>query len=641
MSSLLQPTYSLALSFPSMEPFVMRFAFVRRILQLACLTLGAVFLGGTGSAPADDQIKVEVLKKVKQATVRLRVTLADGTQVEGSGFFGAGPGLVLTNAHVLGMLRPESRKPRKVEIFINSGLPDEKGMIARTIGVDSSSDLALLAVPAKDAPAFLSVSNGDKLTETQSLFVFGFPFGEALGKNITVSKSSVSSLRKTEFGLINKIQVNGGMNPGNSGGPVVDTEGNVVGVAVSGISGTQINFAVPGRLVHLFLSGRVHRRTYEAPFKEGDSVKLPVTVETIDPLNRIRKVRVDTWTGDTGKARLIAAKDRTPLPGESPRKSQELEYKNGLAHGDLVLPEIPSGKVLWIEFTVVDQNGKETWTTAVPREVLPPLDRKGTALTYKHKAGVRAWNVVSETALKIRDREGIDHDLVFKQQADIIQTLTDKVTPLGEATATLAFNKPQISLKVDGKERPLKDDIEALKYIPQITVMAKVNAQGEFVSYRPDFKKVPAKVRDDAASFAMGVLKSFDAARAPLPTEEVAFGKPWKGIRELMIDSGGASQAAVADLSYNYMGTRIRWGKGEALVNLAGKVKGEKGEGLNLGGKIKGDAVFDLETGQVVSANTTMDVDLDLGEGRKTDKASGTLTVHLFQIIFRSEPEKK
>ena len=67
-------------------------------------------------------------------------------------------------------------------------------------------------------------------------------------------------------------------------------------------------------------------------------------------------------------------------------------------------------------------------------------------------------------------------------------------------------------------------------------------------------------------------------------------------------------------------------------------VRGEKGEGLNLGGKIKGDATFDLETGQVVSANTIMDVDLDLGEGRKASKASGTHTVHLFQLIFKANP---
>src|SRR5207244_9325934 len=101
----------------------------------------AAFVGVAALAPADDQIKPDILKKVKQATVRLRVTLADGAEVEGSGFCGAGPGIILTNAHVLGMLRPESRKPRKVEVIIHSGERDEKTLLGRTLGVDSGYDL--------------------------------------------------------------------------------------------------------------------------------------------------------------------------------------------------------------------------------------------------------------------------------------------------------------------------------------------------------------------------------------------------------------------------------------------------------------------------------------------------------------------
>jgi S1-C subfamily serine protease len=66
--------------------------------------------------------------------------------------------------------------------------------------------------------------------------VFGFPFGKQLGKNITVSKTSVSSLRKKPNGTLQDIQVNGGMHPGNSGGPVVDAMGQVVGVATLGVA---------------------------------------------------------------------------------------------------------------------------------------------------------------------------------------------------------------------------------------------------------------------------------------------------------------------------------------------------------------------------------------------------------------------
>ena len=97
----------------------------------------------------------------------------------------------------------------------------------------------------------LPVRSARNLQETQQVYVFGFPFGADLGKEITVSQSSVSSLRwETETGVLAKVQVNGGMQPGNSGGPVVDAYGNVIGVAVSVLRFTQINFAVPGDQIH-------------------------------------------------------------------------------------------------------------------------------------------------------------------------------------------------------------------------------------------------------------------------------------------------------------------------------------------------------------------------------------------------------
>jgi S1-C subfamily serine protease len=71
-----------------------------------------------------------------------------------------------------------------------------------------------------------------------------------------VAKSSVSSLRR-DRDVLKQVQVNGGMHPGNSGGPVIDTDGQVIGVAVSGIKSTQIHFAVPAEQVRAFLNGRL------------------------------------------------------------------------------------------------------------------------------------------------------------------------------------------------------------------------------------------------------------------------------------------------------------------------------------------------------------------------------------------------
>src|SRR5206468_9188430 len=144
----------------------------------------------------------------------------------------------------VGMLRSDTPPPR-LEVVLNSGEPDERTLVGKVVGVDRNSDLAALRLDYQaDLPEALPVASAAALFETQQLWVFGFPFGERLGKNITVSATAVSSLRKDADGLLEKVQVNGGMHPGNSGGPVVDADGRVVGIAVSGVVGTQINFAI-------------------------------------------------------------------------------------------------------------------------------------------------------------------------------------------------------------------------------------------------------------------------------------------------------------------------------------------------------------------------------------------------------------
>src|SRR5262249_20087611 len=111
-------------------------------------------------------------------------------------------------------------------------------------------DLAVLSLQGdlSRLPPPLPVASAAELTELQNVYIFGLPFGTQLGKAITVSKSSVSALRRSG-GVLKQVQVNGGMNPGNSGGPVTDARGVVVGVSVAGITGTQINFAVPGDFI--------------------------------------------------------------------------------------------------------------------------------------------------------------------------------------------------------------------------------------------------------------------------------------------------------------------------------------------------------------------------------------------------------
>ncbi|HTU22844.1 MAG TPA: trypsin-like peptidase domain-containing protein [Gemmataceae bacterium] len=199
--------------------------------------------------PVPAEMATDVVKKVKQSTVYLRVTEHNGEVAQGSGFCALERGIVITNAHVVGMLESDN-PPRGVEVVINSGESGETKLAGTLLGIDRVNDLAVLRLPGDPSrlPPPLPVASAAELTETQKVYIFGFPFGAQLGKAITISPSSVSSFRK-ENGVLKAVQVNGGMSPGNSGGPVADARGAVVGVSVAVIRGTQINFAVPADFI--------------------------------------------------------------------------------------------------------------------------------------------------------------------------------------------------------------------------------------------------------------------------------------------------------------------------------------------------------------------------------------------------------
>jgi S1-C subfamily serine protease len=210
--------------------------------------------------PTDD-----VVQKVKRATVRVRVLFRNGRAGSGTGFVEESTNKVLTNAHVLGLIAEKGERklgpPRAIELVVNSGEPGQYSLGGELIASDPDSDLALLRPYLLEpgarhlVPRGLVVPRSANLNLLDRVLVFGYPFGEQLGTEITVSETSVSSLRKDmATGRLSMVQVRGGMNPGNSGGPVVDVKGNVVGVAVAGIQGTDINFAIPGDVVHAFLA---------------------------------------------------------------------------------------------------------------------------------------------------------------------------------------------------------------------------------------------------------------------------------------------------------------------------------------------------------------------------------------------------
>ena len=154
----------------------------------------------------------------------------------GSGVIVSPAGYVLTNHHVV-------EAADEIEV----ALPDGKKLLAKVVGNDPETDLAVLRLNAEGLPA-ITFGSSDALRVGDVVLAIGNPFG--VGQ--TVTGGIVSALGRTGLGINtfeNFIQTDAAINPGNSGGALVDAGGNLVGIntAIFSRSGGSmgIGFAIP------------------------------------------------------------------------------------------------------------------------------------------------------------------------------------------------------------------------------------------------------------------------------------------------------------------------------------------------------------------------------------------------------------
>lgn len=255
------------------------------VLTLAAVALAARQAGAERATPAEATVFIRIVGQVQAfagGDPRLRREVGELDAVEvgtGSGFILSPSGYVLTNHHVIsGRTFTREVRGEQVEFQINvrriyvvlpghgdAARAGASGQFeASVVASDPDLDLAVLYISGPAFP-YLALGDSDGLEAGQAIQVLGYPFGRILevGKAtpsdiapaVTTSPGAISALRTGEDGDSRYLQTTATLNPGNSGGPMVDADGYAVGVVRMKLTNAEgIGFAVPVNLAKKFLA---------------------------------------------------------------------------------------------------------------------------------------------------------------------------------------------------------------------------------------------------------------------------------------------------------------------------------------------------------------------------------------------------
>ena len=232
-----------------------------------------------GDLAADEKSTIELFRQSAPSVVYI-TTLAQTTnfltgavnegQGTGSGFIWDDAGDIITNFHVI-----QNAQAARVTLSNHKSFP------ARVVGVSPENDLAVLRISAPRADLNpIRVGSSENLQVGQKVFAIGDPFGfdQSLTTGIVSALGRTIPSAATRQPIDGVIQTDAAVNPGNSGGPLLDSAGRLIGVntAIYSPTGSSagIGFAIPvdtvNRIVaQLIATGRIARPTLDIKTHDG------------------------------------------------------------------------------------------------------------------------------------------------------------------------------------------------------------------------------------------------------------------------------------------------------------------------------------------------------------------------------------
>jgi len=232
---------------------------------------------------------------------------ADAAGSSGTGFIVHTNGYILSNAHVV-------EGAKQLQVVLHDGTVCD----ATVVEADDYKDLALLKI---NAPGLTAAPLGDsaRMEVMDPVMAIGFPLGTALGSGASAYEGKINAIRDEE--KVPKFQIDATVNPGNSGGPLINERGEVIAVIVSKVKtqvAERIGFAIPLKEARSLL-----RRAYPfgvTPSKRTAKLSAKEIFQSLKPAT----VLILNHGGGGGLGGLAGKSIEIDLPG-LPRGAKKLE----------------------------------------------------------------------------------------------------------------------------------------------------------------------------------------------------------------------------------------------------------------------------------------------------------------------------
>ena len=357
----------------------------------------------------------------------------------GSGFIIGSDGLILTNAHVV-------KEAKDVVVK----LQDRREYVAKVLGVDAATDIAVLKIDAKGLPV-VRFGQPSKLMVGDYVLAIGAPYGlDQTATSGIISAKGRSLPSESGENFVPFLQTDAAVNPGNSGGPLFDAAGNVVGInsqIYSRTGGFQgVSFAIPID-VALTIKDQIVATGHATHARLGVSIQ-PLTQDLAESFGLDRPdgalVATVAPNGAAAKAGLRSGDVITKVNGEAIEEPGQLSSRVGLARpGEKVTLEVWRDKKLE---TVVATLGASTDKVDIASAgdasggeklglALRPLNRD-------EKGEVGTGGLLVENADGASAKAGV-------QQGDVVLAVNGKpVASIDEVKAILASKPKRVALLV-------------------------------------------------------------------------------------------------------------------------------------------------------------------------------------------------